>query len=140
MTYLPSTDSINPKNYGDEPEMIPEVSEDRLPQCPVCGHQGLAALCDPAGVGLCPQCGRLLHWFQGRLASIQGIEAARLALDTMLVDDLGMDSLELVEIIMEIEDEFGVRISEEEADEIRTIADAIHRVAQAMNPHVHSGA
>jgi len=42
-----------------------------------------------------------------------------------LVDDLGADSLELVEIIMEIEEQFGLTIPEGEADKIKTVGNAI---------------
>ena len=41
--------------------------------------------------------------------------------DTNLVDDLGADSLDVVELIMSIEDEFGVSISDEEAANLVTV-------------------
>ena len=44
--------------------------------------------------------------------------------------DLGADSLDVVEIMMEIEDEFDISIPEEEASKIATIGDAINYVAE----------
>jgi acyl carrier protein len=41
------------------------------------------------------------------------------------VDDLGADSLDLVELIMEMEENFGLQISDEELEKIRTIKDVI---------------
>jgi acyl carrier protein len=47
------------------------------------------------------------------------------------VDDLGADSLDQVELIMAMEEEFGVSISDEEAEKIATVQDAIDYVEKA---------
>ena len=43
--------------------------------------------------------------------------------------DLGADSLDVVELVMELEDEFGVQISDEDAENITTIGDAVNYIA-----------
>jgi acyl carrier protein len=45
------------------------------------------------------------------------------------VDDLGADSLDVVELIMGLEDEFGIEISDEEAEKLRTVGDAVRFIA-----------
>ena len=46
-------------------------------------------------------------------------------LEASFIDDLGADSLDLVELIMEMEENFGVQISDEELEKIRTVKDVI---------------
>ena len=45
--------------------------------------------------------------------------------DTSFINDLGADSLDTVELVMELEDEFDLSIPDEEAEKIRTVGDAI---------------
>ena len=44
-----------------------------------------------------------------------------ITIDTDLIDDLGADSLDVVELIMSLEDDFDIRISDEDAAELRTV-------------------
>ena len=55
------------------------------------------------------------------LASQFELDPASITMDTNLIDDLGADSLDVVELIMELEDEFGVTISDEAAAELFTV-------------------
>ena len=48
--------------------------------------------------------------------------------EASFVDDLGADSLDLVEMIMAMEDKFGINIADEEAEKIKTVQDAIDYV------------
>lgn len=48
--------------------------------------------------------------------------------EASFVDDLGADSLDLVELVMAMEEEFGIEIGDEDAERIRTVQDAINHV------------
>lgn len=48
--------------------------------------------------------------------------------EASFVDDLGADSLDLTELIMAMEDEFGIEIDDEEAQKLRTVQDVIKYV------------
>jgi len=50
--------------------------------------------------------------------------------DASFIDDLNADSLDLVELIMALEEEFGVKITDEEADRIKTVRDAMDYVQE----------
>ena len=49
------------------------------------------------------------------------LDPDRITLETNLIDDLGADSLDVVELIMSLEDEFGVSISDEDAAQLYTV-------------------
>ena len=48
-------------------------------------------------------------------------------------DDLGADSLETVELVMALEEEFGLEISDEDAERIRTVGDAVSFICENAN-------
>ena len=52
--------------------------------------------------------------------------------DTRFKDDLDADSLDLYELVMELEDTYGVKVSEEEAARIETVGDAVDFVADRL--------
>lgn len=54
-----------------------------------------------------------------------GVEPDEVSIDSTFIDDLGADSLDIVELIMAFEEEFGVEIPDEKAEKIRTVADAV---------------
>ncbi len=54
-----------------------------------------------------------------------GVDRAEITPDAVFVDDLGADSLDLVELIMAMEEEFGFEIADEEAEKLRTVGDVI---------------
>ena len=55
------------------------------------------------------------------LAAQFELDPDKITMETNLIDDLGADSLDVVELIMNIEDEFGVSISDEEAANLFTV-------------------
>jgi acyl carrier protein len=54
-----------------------------------------------------------------------GVEAGEVTLNASFVDDLGADSLDLVELVMEFESAFDMQIPDEDAEKIRRVQDAV---------------
>ena len=54
-----------------------------------------------------------------------GVEREKLTDDASFIDDLGADSLDIVELVMEFEKEFNIDIPDEDAEKLRTVGDAI---------------
>jgi acyl carrier protein len=54
-----------------------------------------------------------------------GVERAEVIPEAVFVDDLGADSLDLVELIMAMEEEFGTEIADDQAEKLRTVQDVI---------------
>jgi acyl carrier protein len=59
------------------------------------------------------------------LVDVLGVKEEDVKTESKFVDDLGADSLDLVELIMAFEDKFGVEISDEDAEKIVTVKDAL---------------
>lgn len=55
-----------------------------------------------------------------------GVDKAEVTPDAVFIDDLGADSLDLVELIMAMEEEFGFEIADEDAEKLRTVGDVIN--------------
>ena len=53
------------------------------------------------------------------------IDKAKISLGTSFVDDLNLDSLDIVELMMKMEDEFGVEIPEEDAEGLKNVQDVV---------------
>jgi acyl carrier protein len=54
-----------------------------------------------------------------------GVESEKVTEDASFIDDLGADSLDIVELVMAFEEEFGVEIPDDAAEKITTVNDAI---------------
>lgn len=52
--------------------------------------------------------------------------------DASFFDDLGADSLDIVELVMALEDQFGISIPDEDAESIKTVGDAVDYIAANM--------
>jgi acyl carrier protein len=58
-----------------------------------------------------------------------GIDEAQITEEASFQEDLDADSLDLVELIMELEDQFGVKISDEDAQGIQTVGQAVDYIS-----------
>ena len=56
------------------------------------------------------------------------VDVLKITKDTTFQEDLGADSLDVVELVMELEDIFGIQISDEDAEQIVTIGDAVNYI------------
>jgi acyl carrier protein len=54
-----------------------------------------------------------------------GVDADEVTMDASFTDDLGADSLDIVELVMAFEEEFGIEIPDEDAEKIATVKDAV---------------
>ncbi|MBO7202560.1 MAG: acyl carrier protein [Paludibacteraceae bacterium] len=61
-----------------------------------------------------------------------GVEPSEVTRDASFTNDLGADSLDTVELIMEFEKEFGVQIPDDQAEQISTVGDAIDHIEAAV--------
>ena len=59
------------------------------------------------------------------LVDVLGVKAEDIKAESKFIDDLGADSLDLVELIMAFEDKFGIEISDEDAEKLITVKDAL---------------
>jgi len=56
------------------------------------------------------------------------VDKSKVTLQTSFINDLNADSLDLVELVMALEDNFGVSIPDEEAEKIQTVGDALNYI------------
>ncbi|SEM47072.1 acyl carrier protein [Mesobacillus persicus] len=61
-----------------------------------------------------------------------GVDEAQVSLEASFKDDLGADSLDVVELVMELEDEFNMEISDDDAEKIATVGDAVNYINGKM--------
>jgi len=59
-----------------------------------------------------------------------GVEKDKVKPKTSFINDLGADSLDIVELVMEFEEEFGMSIPDDKAEEIRTVGEAIKYIEE----------
>ena len=66
------------------------------------------------------------------VSSQMGVEKDTVTKDTTFVNDLGADSLDTVELVMEIEEEFDITIPDDEAEKIQSVGQAVGHIEEQM--------
>jgi acyl carrier protein len=94
-------------------------------QCPVCGKIAALEPSYPGGDSVCPSCGHLLWLFRDRIGNELGVNLDQIKFDTLLSAEIGVDSLDLAEVVMELEEETGINIPDEVAENFRSVRDVI---------------
>ena len=59
-----------------------------------------------------------------------GVNEEEVTEEAAFIDDLGADSLDIVELVMSFEENFGIEIPDEDAEKIRTVSDAIKYISE----------
>ena len=72
---------------------------------------------------------RALHILRHQL----GTSRDKITRETSFINDLGADSLDTVELVMEFEDEFEINIPDEDAEKIQTVGDAIQYIESKLS-------
>lgn len=67
------------------------------------------------------------------IAEVMNVNEDEITMDTVFIDDLGADSLDVFQIITGIEDEFNIEIPNEEAEKIVSVGDAVEQIKKVTN-------
>ena len=62
-----------------------------------------------------------------------GVDNSKITLEAKFIDDLGADSLDTVELIMQFEEEFGIEIPDEEAENLLSVGQAVDFISIKVN-------
>lgn len=65
------------------------------------------------------------------IVEVLSVDESEITMDTKFIDDLGADSLDIFQIIMGLEEEFDIEISQEQAETIVSVADVVEQIKNA---------
>ena len=61
-----------------------------------------------------------------------GVEESKVTMDAKFIDDLGADSLDTVELIMQFEEEFGIEIPDDDAENLLSVTQAVEYITEKL--------
>ncbi|MCR5117269.1 MAG: acyl carrier protein [Lachnospiraceae bacterium] len=67
------------------------------------------------------------------VSEVLNVDPREITPETTFADDLGADSLDLLQIVMGMEEAFNVKLEEEELSDIVTVADAVSKIRECIN-------
>lgn len=67
------------------------------------------------------------------IAEVLNVDESEVKMESTFIDDLGADSLDVLQIIMGLEQEFDIEISDAAAEKIVTVGDAVEQIKAALN-------
>lgn len=67
----------------------------------------------------------MLEKVQAMLADALGVSADKITPDARIIEDLGADSLDVVELLSRLEDEYGITIPEDDVENLKTVGDIV---------------
>ena len=70
----------------------------------------------------------MLEKIQEMLAEALNLSVEKVTADAKIVDDLGADSLDVVELLSRLEDEYGITIPDEDVEELVTVGDVVKEI------------
>lgn len=62
------------------------------------------------------------------IADQLGLDASEIKMESSFIDDLGADSLDIVELVMALEEEFDIEMPDEEAEKIKSVGDVVNYI------------
>ena len=74
----------------------------------------------------------MLEKIQAMLAEALNLPLEKVTPDAKIVDDLGADSLDVVELLSQLEDEYGVQIPDDEVESLATVADVANAIEKLV--------
>ncbi len=83
--------------------------------------------------GKVPAVSAVYDRMQAIIAEQLGVETDKITPDAEFIQDLNADSLDMVELVMSLEEEFGVEISDEEVEKIIKVSDAVEYIEENAN-------
>jgi acyl carrier protein len=72
----------------------------------------------------------ILEKITGIIAEQLDVETSEVSPEKSFTDDLGADSLAIVELVLALEEEFGIKIPDDKVDSIKTVGDAVEYIRQ----------